>query len=88
MTETHDIRTKYYDEGKNITLVARETGFDRKTVRKYINRKDWNQKAPVSDKPSILDPFKPLIDQWLENDKQQRRKQRHTALSSQDSFRR
>ena len=93
MAETHDIRTKYYDEGKNITLVARETGFDRKTVRKYINRKDWNQKAPVSDKPSILDPFKPLIDQWLENDKQQRRKQRHTArriyqrlLTEQDDF--
>jgi len=79
MTQTHDIRKKYYDEGKSITHVARETGFDRKTVRKYVEKKDWNEDASITDKPSILDPYKPLIDQWLENDKNQRRKQRHTA---------
>lgn len=79
MAETYDIRKKFYDEGKNVTCVARETGFDRKTVRKYIDKDNWNQETAVSDKPSKLDPFKPLIDQWLENDKQQRRKQRHTA---------
>ena len=79
MTQAHDIREKYYNEGQSITHVARETGFDRKTVRKYVEKKDWNEDSSVPDKPSILDPYKPLIDQWLENDKTQRRKQRHTA---------
>jgi len=79
MTETHAIRKKYFDEGKTITHVALETGFDRKTVRKYVAKENWNEDAPTTDRPSILDPYKPLIDQWLEKDKYQRRKQRHTA---------
>ena len=79
MAETNDIRSKFLDEGKNITTIARETGCDRKTVRKYVQREDWNVESTDDLRPSKLDPFKPLIDQWLENDKYQRRKQRHTA---------
>jgi len=79
MAETNDIRSKFFDEGKNITTIARETGYDRKTIRKYIHREDWNEEVVDDSRPSKLDPFKPLIDQWLENDKYQRRKQRHTA---------
>lgn len=79
MAETNDIRIKFFDEGKNITTIARETGYDRKTIRKYILKEDWNQELADSSRPSKLDPHKPLIDQWLENDKSQRRKQRHTA---------
>ncbi len=79
MTEINDIRNRFFDKGKNITTIARETGYDRKTVRKYIFRDDWNKELADESRPSKLDPFKPLIDSWLENDKHQRRKQRHTA---------
>ncbi len=79
MAETNDIRCKFFDEGKNVTTIARETGYDRKTVRKYIHRDDWNEALVDDSRPSKLDPYKPLIDRWLENDKHQRRKQRHTA---------
>ena len=79
MAKTNDIRKRFFDEGKNITTIARETGHDRKTVRKYIHREDWNEENSDSARPSKLDPYKPLIDSWLENDKYQRRKQRHTA---------
>ena len=86
MAETNDIRSKFFDEGKNITTIARETGCDRKTVRKYVQREDWNVESTDDLRPSKLDPFKPLIDQWLENDKYQRRKQRHTARRVQGSY--
>ena len=79
MTQTYDIRKHYYDEGKSITQISRETGFDRKTVRKYIEKENWNLEGFIQERPSIIEPYKPLIDQWLENDKYQRRKQRHTA---------
>jgi transposase len=79
MPQTHDIRKNYYDEGTSLTQISRETGFDRKTVRKYIEKENWNLEGFIQESPSIIEPYKPLIDQWLENDKYQRRKQRHTA---------
>ena len=79
MTETNVIRTKFLEEGKNITHIAQETGHDHKTIRKYINKENWNQGFSDDIRPSKLDPFKPLINKWFEDDKNQRRKQRHTA---------
>ena len=43
MTEVHDLRKLYYDEGKNITEISKETGRDRKTVRQYLEKEDWNE---------------------------------------------
>jgi DNA-binding NarL/FixJ family response regulator len=37
MTEMHDLRKLYYDDGKSITEISKETGRDRKTVRTYVN---------------------------------------------------
>lgn len=46
---------------------------DWRTVRKYVNMEDFNCPAPQmksrEDHESKLDPFKPLIDSWLEADK-------------------
>jgi transposase len=82
MTQIHDIRKMYYEEGKNITQISRETGHDRKTIRMYINREDWNETKPKSTEEKEfpkLDPFKADIDKWLSDDKKAKRKQRHTA---------
>lgn len=73
----------FYEEGKNISQISRETGYDRKTIRLYVNKNDWNEKS-IEEQPSKpdypkLDPYKETIDEWLISDKKARRKQRHTA---------
>ena len=77
MAETHIIRKSFIDEGKNISEIARETNCSRKTIRKNINKDDWNQETDISDHPSKLDPYKNQINEWRENDKTQGRKQHH-----------
>ena len=82
MTQIKDIRKMYFEEGKNISQIARETGHDRKTIRGYLNKDDWNTEPPKIKKGAFypkLDPYKPDIDTWLNEDKKARRKQRHTA---------
>lgn len=82
MTEIQDIRKLYFEEGKNITEIHRETGRDRKTVRYYLEKDDWNAETLSAEKDNNfpkLDPYKPDIDKWLTEDKKARKKQRHTA---------
>jgi len=82
MTQVKDIRNQYFEEGRNISEIARATECDRKTVRKYVEQDDWNEKIPSATPPHQfpkLEPFKQDIDQWLLEDRKARRKQRHTA---------
>lgn len=83
MTQVHRIRKLFFEEGKTISQISRETGHDRKTVRECLERETWAPPIPnVTTEPSFpkLAPFKAVIDEWLEEDKRIRRKQRHTAL--------
>lgn len=82
MTQVHDIRKLYFEEGKSITQISRETGHDRKTIRMYIGKEDWNEpkpKALTEAEFPKLEPFKADVDEWLTEDKNAKRKQRHTA---------
>jgi transposase len=82
MSQVHDIRKLYFEEGKNISQIAEETGRDRKTIRHYLHKEDWNDGPPSAKKEAEypkLDPYKPEIDTWLAEDKKAKRKQRHTA---------
>ncbi len=82
MTRINLIMKMFYEEGKNISQISRETGYDRKTIRSYIDKTDWNIKLPaVYHKPNSpkLEPFMQDIDAWLTEDKKVKRKQRHTA---------
>ena len=83
MDQIHRIRQLYYEQGlNNISEISRLTGLDWKTVRKYVDMEDFNEPNPMPEERQLcpkLDPFKPFIDQWLEEDKKAPRKQRHTA---------
>ncbi len=83
MDQIHHIRALFYEQGYNISEIAEATGRDWKTVAKYIDKVDFNEPTPVpASKQRFcpkLDPYKPLIDSWLEEDKRYPRKQRHTA---------
>lgn len=82
MDQIHSIRAMFYEQGRNISEIATATGFNWKTVAKYIDMKDFNvRKPPTEPKQSCpkLDPYKPTIDEWLMEDRKRSRKQRHTA---------
>lgn len=81
MTDTNDIREMFFSEGKTKTEISNKTGFDRKTISKYILQEDWNEPLENNTpRESKLDPFKKEVYSWIENDKNQRVKQRHTAF--------
>jgi transposase len=80
MADAESIRELFFLKGMSISAIVRKTGFDRKTIRKYLAKDDWNQEVSVpASKGSKLDPYKPTIDGWLETDRRTRKKQRHTA---------
>jgi len=45
MTEVHNLRKLYYNEDKNITEIAKQTGRDRKTVRQSLHKDGCNRKG-------------------------------------------
>lgn len=66
--------------GYSISKIHDLTSVDRKTIRKYLGMEDFSPQMPfTTSRPSMLDPLKPVIDSWLESDKNNWYKQRHTA---------
>jgi transposase len=89
MFEIEDIRTMYFNKGKKVSEICELTGFDRKTVTKYLKTENFNKtnsKVSVC-KVSKLSKYKAEISSWLEEDKKVRRKQRHTARRVYDRLR-
>jgi transposase len=80
--EVHNIRKRYFEKGKSIREIARETGRDRKTIRIYLEKEVRNKIHPrvvPFIKYPKLDPYKVEIDAWLTEDKLTRSKQRQSA---------
>lgn len=80
MSSINSIRQMRRD-GENVAEIARKTGVCRDTVYKYLQQDDFSPVMPITaaSRPSKLDPYKELIAQWLEDDRHEWRKQRHTA---------
>lgn len=83
MDQIRQVRERYYEGGESLSQIARDMNLAWRTVRKYVDKDDFNENpAPSVEKKQIsskLDPHKPLIDQWLMDDKKVKRKQRHSA---------
>lgn len=81
--QRNHIKDLYYSQKMSVSEIAQESNLNWKTVQKYLDQEDFNTDPQtifkVSEHVSKLDPFKPLIDAWLESDKYAPRKQRHTA---------
>jgi transposase len=74
------VRRAVQVDGMSIRQAAREFGLARKTIRKmlaYAVPPGYERKKPV--KRPKLGPWLGIIDQILEDDKSQPKKQRHTA---------
>jgi len=83
MEKIQDVRFRCFVKGEPISKIATDMGLDRKTVRKYVDKTDFNEPVAKtsSERESFpkLKAFKATIDQWLEGDRNAPRKQRHTA---------
>ena len=83
MDQIHHIRQLFYEQGMTVSEVAKTVGCNWRTAQKYIDMEDFSPPHPVPGEAekheSKLDAYKPLIDQWLLDDKKAPRKQRHTA---------
>lgn len=73
------IRTAHRVYGQSILEVSEMTGHSRNTVRKALHGEPWGYKERAHQAFPVLEPYLPLIDDWLKEDKKQPRKQRYTA---------
>lgn len=81
MAQIEYIKDLYENEGLSLREIARLTKKDFRTVQKYAYRDDWNPpvkpKMDPEDYP-VLGEYIPTINEWLEQDEREPRKQRHT----------
>jgi transposase len=78
--KVEDIR-KMGRRGATVAEISRETGVSEPTVRKYLRAGDLSPEPPRAREPrsGLLGPYEATIDGWLEGDRRNWRKQRHTA---------
>lgn len=81
MAQINCIRLLNDRKDMSIREIARTVEVNRKTVAKYVNQEDFSPVVSAKRKKRcpVLGPFMPIIDQWLESDRKERKKQRHTA---------
>lgn len=60
MTQIDDIRKAFFMKGQNISEIAREFQKDRKTIRKYIYREDWNTRLKAEEVKNTLPKTRPF----------------------------
>ncbi|MDO9528050.1 MAG: IS21 family transposase [Syntrophales bacterium] len=73
------IRTAHRVYGKKIRAIARDTGHSRNTVRKALSKELCDYSARKDQPYPALGPYLDIIDRWLKGDKDNPKKQRHTA---------
>ncbi len=80
MEHIYHIRYEHRVKGKSLRAIARETGHDVKTVRKYSEKEDFSPERPEKRKrKSKTDKYRELVKRWLLDDENAPRKQIHTA---------
>ena len=67
-------------EGLSLREIVQRSGHHFNTVKKYVDREDWNAAyKPRKERVSLLDPLKPTIDEWIREDLKRNRKYRRTG---------
>lgn len=79
ITQVNYIRELYFLEGKTYSEICKMTGRNFRTVKKYIEKEDFNVKTHKAKRPNRTDILRPIINEWLLEDQSRHRKQRHTA---------
>ena len=75
-------------EGLSMREISERAGHDFRTVKKYVDREDWNEDRKTRKKrESGLDAVKPIIDEWLKEDQKRGRKYRRTGTKIYNDLR-
>ena len=74
------IRTGHRVYGKKIKEIARETGHSKNTIKKVLRGQFEGYKERDKQPFPVLGPYLEIIDGWLRSDKENPKKQRHTAV--------
>ena len=80
---------KLKDSGASLAAIARETGCDYRTVKKYLDESASAlapQRAKVTHPPQVIEPFKELIDEWLAKEPRLQGTVIHQRLVSDHGF--
>lgn len=83
MAEIAYIKHLYEHEEKSLREIARTTGSTFRTVQKYAYQSNWSPEKPPNMEPEsypAVGPYIPVINEWLEQDAKEPRKQRHTMM--------
>lgn len=73
------IRELYFVEGKSFTEIMDMTKRNYRTIKKYIEMEDFSENIHKPKRPRKSDVLRPIISEWLSEDKSRHHKQRHTA---------
>jgi len=75
-------------EGKSLRAIAEQTGHHFNTVKKYVDKEDWNEeRKPRKKTVSKLEPLKPVIDEWIREDLKRKKKYRRTGTKIYNDLR-
>ena len=83
MAEIAYIKHLYENDEKSLREIAKSTGFTFRTVQKYAYQSNWNLEKAPNMKPEAypaVGAHIPTINEWLEQDAREPRKQRHTMM--------
>lgn len=80
MVDIEYIRKKHFIEGWSIRKISKNLNVARQTVRKALQNTEIPKYNLTKEKSCpVMDPYKEIVKEWLESDKEQPKKQRHTA---------
>lgn len=79
MEKYEGIRISHRVYGKSIHMISKETGHARRTIRKALKGEGSIYSKRKRQPYPVLEPYLNTIDEWLELDKEETKKQRHTA---------
>jgi transposase len=79
MDQYEFVRTAHRVYGKNISELSRMTGHSRNTIKKAIRGEPWGYRERQHQSFPALGSYLQIIDNWLKQDKEEPKKQRHTA---------
>ena len=79
VVEIHYIRHKVNQKGKTYAEVARQVQHDPRTVKKYADQEEFPQKQKQTREAPVMDPVKPILDQWIREDLKMKKKYQRTA---------
>jgi transposase len=80
MVDKEYIRKMYFVKGETISGISKKLGHSRVTIRKMLKDSEIPRYTLRKTKPSpVMDPYKEVIENWLEKDEESPKKQHHTA---------